>query len=216
MTEKDSEDRNPRVETGSPRRIVKLGGSLLTFEFLGSAFQQWLASQPSSLNLVIVGGGEQVDEIRRDQATSGGSDEDCHKLALEAMGRTSQIAAELLQLSRTSDQDLALDWLRGLHRAGQAGRLTGEPEARAMIFDLSSLALQDLSLPRTWDLTSDSLAAWIAQSWSISELILMKSRPAPIGWTPKSRGFDDWVDPLFPEFSAGLRVDWLNLRALPS
>lgn len=214
MIERDSEDQRTVVNTERLRRVIKLGGSLLTFESLGPTFRQWLSNQPPSLNLVVVGGGEQVEKIRQDQDVYGWSDEDCHVRALQAMGGTSHFAADVLQVPRTDDQKSALDWLRTQTVQSQAGRSPSQSKAIAMVFDLSLLALQDLTLPRNWDLTSDSLAAWLAQRWSIPELVLMKSRSAPADWTPKSGDFIDWVDPLFPKFAAGLRVDCVNLRAL--
>jgi aspartokinase-like uncharacterized kinase len=215
MNELNFTTHTPILENGVPRRVLKLGGSLLRFQSLGPTFRHWLAHQPRSLNIVVVGGGEQVEAIRQAQTFSGWTDDHCHDLALQAMGQTSQLAAELLQIPHTDDPQFAKNWVRSSKPRGpqQPRRVAGQSGATALIFDLSPLALQDASLPKTWDLTSDSLAAWLAQKWAISELILLKSRSAPCGWVPESRDFNDWVDPLFPEFATGLRVECVNLRS---
>ena len=215
MNELNTATFTPISESGVPRRVLKLGGSLLSFQSLGPTFRHWLAHQPRSLNIVVVGGGEQVEAIRQAQAVSGWTDDHCHDLALKAMGQTSHLAAELLRIPRTDDPQLAKTWVRSPRALGQdqSRRVVGQSDAAAMIFDLSPLALHDARLPKTWDLTSDSLAAWLARQWSIPELILLKSRSAPSGWRPESRDFSGWVDPLFPEFAEGLRVECVNLRA---
>ena len=63
-------------------------------------------------------------------------------------------------------------------------------------------------LPRSWDVTGDSIAAWIAGRWPAEELVLVKSRDIPTG---DSTGA---VDAQFSRVAAGCgQVSWVNLRS---
>jgi dihydroneopterin aldolase len=52
-------------------------------------------------------------------------------------------------------------------------------------------------IPRSWDVTSDSLAAWLATTLNARRLVLIKHR------APNPR--DDLVDAAFPRFAARFR-----------
>ena len=61
------------------------------------------------------------------------------------------------------------------------------------------------ALPHSWDVTSDSIAAWVALRWP-ADLTLLKSA------TPRT-GRESFVDPYFPTFAGRLRrAEWLDLR----
>ncbi len=68
------------------------------------------------------------------------------------------------------------------------------------------LALADPDLPRSWDLTSDSLAAWLAGQLGAAALVLVKVaplRPGPLALDALVR--DAIVDPLFPTYARAAR-----------
>ncbi|MEC9189674.1 MAG: hypothetical protein VX520_10700 [Planctomycetota bacterium] len=195
-------------------KIVKLGGSLLDFPNLTLNFHHWLTQETAGRHIVIVGGGQMVEEIRQRQVALSWSDEDCHERALMTMRDNSQIAAKRLDLPWTDDQASLHRWINDQAiplKPKEKGTIPSK--VATLIFDSSAMASVDLSLPKCWDLTSDSLAAWFAHRIGARELILLKSRGAPKGWRPLSQGFEDWVDPLFPKFALGLKVTSVNLRA---
>jgi aspartokinase-like uncharacterized kinase len=67
-------------------------------------------------------------------------------------------------------------------------------------------------LPHTWDVTSDSIAAWIAARWSADELVLLKSTGMNPGITPDHARRDGLVDGHFPQVAAKVPcVRWCNL-----
>ena len=69
-------------------------------------------------------------------------------------------------------------------------------------------------LPASWDVTSDSIAAWIAAQWTFSELVIAKSCDpvSPCIRTLIGRGM---LDPYFSKVIATAKIQWLNLRKLP-
>ena len=90
--------------------VIKLGGSLLEFDGLVSAWTLWLSKQSPAANVVIVGGGKLVDALRDlDQANSLG-DEAGHWLSVRAMGYTAANVASILPnvelVSRMDELDL--------------------------------------------------------------------------------------------------------------
>jgi aspartokinase-like uncharacterized kinase len=73
------------------------------------------------------------------------------------------------------------------------------------------------SLPPTWDVTSDSLAASLAIRWSADELWLVKSADLPPEITAAEASRRELVDRYFPQLAPQVRrIQWCNLRdALP-
>jgi 5-(aminomethyl)-3-furanmethanol phosphate kinase len=70
-------------------------------------------------------------------------------------------------------------------------------------------------LPRSWDVTSDSIAAFLSIAWRAAALVLVKSSPRPAGQSAAAarRGL---VDKYFPEMAGRVpAVAWANLRAKP-
>lgn len=204
----------PASKMSPSLKIIKLGGSLLDFPNLTLNFHRWLPQDTAGRHIVIVGGGQTVEELRQRQVAKSWSDEECHERALIAMRDNSLFAAKRLDLPWTDHQPALLRWIKGQAVSPNPTQKGTIPRnVPTLVFDLSAMASADLSLPKSWDLTSDSLAAWFAHRIGASELILLKSTGVPKGWTPSSQGFDDWVDPLFPKFALGLKVTSANLRA---
>lgn len=70
------------------------------------------------------------------------------------------------------------------------------------------------SLPASWDVTSDSIAAWTAHRFCLNHLLLLKSCDcADTRVVALSRG--GLVDRHFPEVASGLKIQWANLQKLP-
>jgi aspartokinase-like uncharacterized kinase len=168
----------------SPLAIVKLGGSHATEPYL----KDWLtaiAAEAGSI-AIVPGGGPFADAVRTAQASIGYDDRAAHLMALMAMAQfgralTSLNPALTLATSRSA-----------ISRALEDGKVpvwSPEPMASAA------------ALPETWDLTSDSLAAWLAGVLGADRLLLVKhgrfDGAAIDAHDLVARGA---VDPLFPRY----------------
>jgi aspartokinase-like uncharacterized kinase len=183
--------------------VVKVGGSLLDWEELPTRLAGLLAALAADGErpLVLVGGGRAVDAIRALDLARGLDPQHAHDLALEAMRQNAWLLRArlpgLLSLVRTPQE------------AASARRIPlADPVAL-----IGTLELGETRLPRTWDLTSDGLAAWLAQRLGAEGVLLLKSRDPSPAATPDDAARLGWVDPLFPGLARGLaRVAAFDLR----
>lgn len=190
------------------RRVVKIGGSLLDFAPFPERFAQWLGRQPTAPTVLVVGGGAVADAIRAADARFHLGEETSHQLCLEAMGLTARllqaiVAPHFARLAPPLCHDLR--------------RLRGEPdEYELMVCDVGPWLRDDDSeetLPHTWDVTSDSIAARVAQAIGADELVLLKSCAAP-STSRDAAARIGYVDHFFPVASRGLsRVRAVDLRS---
>ena len=68
-------------------------------------------------------------------------------------------------------------------------------------------------LPATWDVTSDTIAARIAEHLQARTLVLMKSMSAPVGTTREAAARMGLVDPMLPRAARSIpgNVEVVNL-----
>jgi 5-(aminomethyl)-3-furanmethanol phosphate kinase len=171
--------------------VVKLGGSLAHSE----EQPKWLeviATAGAGKVVLVPGGGPWADEVRAAQKREGFDDGVAHRKALRAMERYALVLSEmhpdLIPVASESE-------IREVLSKGKV--------ALWMAFEM---VLADPSIPETWDVTSDSLAAWLAGQLSASNLLLVKSltldapRLDVEEWL--GRG---WIDNAFQTFIKGAR-----------
>ena len=186
-------------------RVIKLGGSLLTLPDWHARFLRWLATEPPAVNLLLIGGGELVDVLRREHEQFAYTERQMHFAALAAMDINAQLAqARLPQAQRLNP----LKYSDNL------------PELPTIILVQvtdwwNALLSKDVIVPEeSWRLTSDSLAALLAVQQQATELVLLKSAEPPSDEHSRSRAATwvahDYVDSVFAETLAGFS----NLRAI--
>lgn len=175
--------------------VVKIGGSLT----LDPLLPEWLALL-SSLGrgrvVIVPGGGGFADEARRVQAHWRFDDVAAHNIAVLAMAQTGvALRAQCPALKA------ATDWreLRGIVRGGSAGVW--------LPLDL----LQEAPGPLTsWDVTSDSLAVYLARLLCAERLVVVKSCFVDPGWSVADMSERGVLDRGFPGFARhapfGIRV----------
>jgi dihydroneopterin aldolase len=137
---------------------VKLGGSTA-----GSAeLAQWCdALEKSDPPLIIVpGGGPFADHVRDDQKRMSFSNKAAHAMAVLAMEQFAQLILERSASFR------AVRSLTDIERAFAAASIP--------VWLPSQLALAAPDIPVSWDVTSDSLAAWLASRIGAGSLLLIK------------------------------------------
>jgi 5-(aminomethyl)-3-furanmethanol phosphate kinase len=176
-----------------PARVLKLGGSLLNWPGLREALRDWRIRFPSQHDLLIVGGGPAADWVREMDLVHQLGDDGSHQLAIQAMQLNSELAMQLWPEAERCDR---------LQDLGSA--------PLTILFPWPALRDEEQShwgevLPHSWDVTSDSIAAWVARAIGARELVVMKST---------SPGGADFVDPYFARAAHDIElVSAVNLRA---
>jgi 5-(aminomethyl)-3-furanmethanol phosphate kinase len=170
--------------------VVKLGGSLAQT----SALAHWLAALATcNRPLVIVpGGGVFADAVRSLQSQLSFDDVTAHHMALIAM---QQYGLALLSMS---DRLVFAETREAIFAALRAGKVA--------CWNPLPMSLAD-EIPKTWEMTSDSLAAWLAGKLEADNLLIVKSRDLPDdAITAAHLAKAGVVDPLFPEYAAASRT----------
>lgn len=122
--------------------VVKVGGSLI---LQIPSIIPVLRASPRPL-LIVPGGGPFADAVRKSQA----SNDAAHWMAIAAMDQYGWIIAQ-----------------NGLKTTG----MVAIPEQTSVFLPYCSMRRYD-PLPHTWDVTSDTIAAWVAKSLGIPLLVL--------------------------------------------
>ncbi|MFM8893421.1 MAG: hypothetical protein ACKOTB_17715 [Planctomycetia bacterium] len=172
--------------------VVKFGGSLLSRAGWPDLAGRLVAAHAARGGCLVVGGGAVVEGLREIDRASAGSRDRMHRLAIEAMGLTGRLVAETLGLPVAS-----------------------EPGDGLTVLDVDAWLARDgrgLSLPSGWQVTSDSIAARVADVHRAG-LLLFKSRPPPpcpeSGDPLAGLAAAGWVDEYFPEAAGGLgEIRW--------
>lgn len=140
--------------------VLKLGGSLGRGPGLtGLAVALGELARDHRL-LVVPGGGAFADAVREHYHRYDLGETAAHRMALLAMDQYGYLLAELVPAS------VAVRDLSAARRTAADGRLP--------ILLPSGLLLQADPLPHSWQVTSDSLAAWIAGRVAAPRFVLLK------------------------------------------
>jgi dihydroneopterin aldolase len=176
--------------------VVKLGGSLAEAEGL----RGWLAALEAGRGraVAVPGGGAFADAVRAAQRRHGFSDRAAHGMALLAM---EQYALMLADLAAALVPCRTVAEIRAALAAGAVP-----------VWLPATMALADAAIPESWDVTSDSLAAWLARRLEAKRLVLVKSVAAPAPLDAAALAGRGLVDAAFPRFfaGAGLALDWVG------
>jgi aspartokinase-like uncharacterized kinase len=147
-----------------PRVVVKLGGSLAEDPSL-ARWLHALVSSASARFALVPGGGPFADAVRRAQRTWRFGDEAAHAMAIGAMEQSA------LMLQAIEPALVPCPTLGRIRKAWAGGRVA--------LWLPQRLMRDDGRLARSWDVTSDTIAAWLAQSIGADGLLLVKSCPLP-------------------------------------
>jgi len=187
-------------------RIVKVGGSLLDWPPLARMLPQWLAAQSPALNVLLCGGGGLADAIRAADRNFSLGDERAHWLCIDALSISARLLAAIVpdapMFSRLAD-------LREKIEGGDRGNIVFDPHE--FLHD-DEPHLPGSPLPHDWSVTSDSIAARLAQVLNGAELVLLKSSDPPaISLADLSDA--GYVDSRLPAMvSQGVQPRLVNLR----
>jgi aspartokinase-like uncharacterized kinase len=142
--------------------VVKLGGSTADHKEM----EVWTAALAgASLPIIIVpGGGAFADQVRDEQNRLGFSDAAAHAMAILAMDQFGHVILDR-------------------HERFSAARSPEEIEqvladGKIPVWLPSAMAIPAPDIPASWDVTSDSLAAWLTGRLSAQALLLVKQSRA--------------------------------------
>lgn len=172
---------------------MKIGGSLCSSPAL-PAVMRHLARQARRRRLLVVpGGGPFADAVRRAWKRRGLGLAAAHRMALLAMDQYGLLLCDLEKRAVA-----AADPARA-RRVARAGKLP--------VFLAAERVSAARDLPASWDVTSDSVAAWTARREGAARLVLVKSVPV--------RGARRVAREEFAALARGGIVDRYFERALP-
>ncbi|MEN9555048.1 MAG: hypothetical protein RLZZ232_1334 [Planctomycetota bacterium] len=182
--------------------VVKLGGSLLSLSDLHVRLRVLLSELSEQRVVIVTGGGFAADRIRMLDDRLRLSAGQCHRDAIGTMSFTAGVLVRTgtglrLATDRSSAESI---WAVGQVAVLSTAEFLGG-EGRSVY----------ASLPESWLVTSDSIAASIADFWGAELLILGKScepEGTSLGALSLAGMVDGWLERLPGRF----RLEWCNLR----
>ena len=141
--------------------VVKIGGGLLAHaEHLDAALAEIVAAAQEVPLLVVPGGGPFADAIRDVDRRLGLSDDAAHWMAVLAMDQYAHLIA-----SRLPNAKLVI---------GPAQIAAALEDGRIPVLAPYQWMREADPLPHSWDVTSDSISAWVADQVGAARLVLVK------------------------------------------
>jgi 5-(aminomethyl)-3-furanmethanol phosphate kinase len=172
--------------------VIKLGGS----HAFSPHLRDWLDALARCAGRIVVvpGGGPFSDAVRSAQPRMGFDDRAAHRMALLAM---EQYACALASL----DPALVLcDSRTGMRRALAARKVP--------VWCPTKMTLRAADVPWSWDVTSDSLAAWLSGHISARRMLLVKHlAPFVDPVSADDLVARDIVDPAFPRMLGAADIE---------
>ncbi|MGA7611938.1 MAG: dihydroneopterin aldolase [Xanthobacteraceae bacterium] len=143
--------------------VVKLGGSYA----FSSDLQGWLAAIASNAGDIVLvpGGGPFADAVRSAQPRMGFDDDAAHHMALLGMDQYGRALAALNKRFTPAAS------IAGIRRALRAGNVP--------VWSPTEMVLKRNDIPRSWEVTSDGLAAWLACQIGARRVLLIKHVDPP-------------------------------------
>jgi 5-(aminomethyl)-3-furanmethanol phosphate kinase len=172
---------------GNRITVIKLGGSFAGSRYLAGWVE--VLANSGGRSVVVPGGGPFANAVRHAQPKLGFSDAVAHHLALLAMEQFGQVLASL------SSNFVIVYSAAKIRRALHAGDVP--------IWSPTRMVLRRPEIVPSWDVTSDSLAAWLAGHIGAEQIVLVK-HGGPFGNPVRAVDLADRgvVDQAFPRFLA--------------
>ena len=175
--------------------VIKLGGSLADSDAAAALMRSLSARRPGRL-IVVPGGGEFAETVRIAQRRHAFADRAAHHMALLAMHQSAVMLAALAPGFAVAESPAEFEsaWQREL----------------TPVWAPERMVLPATELPASWNVTSDSLAAWLAARTGAAHLVVVKSSQVPeeMRGDALALAAAGLVDSCFPTFVAGARFTW--------
>jgi len=181
--------------------IIKLGGSLSRSDTLVNCLNAVEKNYQGRAVVVVPGGGAFADQVRLAQQQWQFDDTTAHHMALLAM-------QQMALMFKGLKPDFAIaDTVAAIH--DQLNR------KKTVIWSPDIIELDNAGIEASWDITSDSLAAWLAKTLSATELILIKSAAIDVGLSLQQLAEQHIVDKAFCDFvaQAAFKIRIINAQS---
>ena len=166
--------------------VVKLGGSLVESDALLQCLDTVEQHYQHQSVVIVPGGGGFANQVRQIQQRWSFDDQTAHHMAILAM---QQMALLFKALKNDFIIVHTLDAIQS-HLKLQ----------KTLIWSPDGEELDKAGIPATWDITSDSLSAWLAKMLLATELILVKSAIIDKTLSIEELTAKNIVDPAFFDF----------------
>lgn len=195
------------LPAAAPPLVIKLGGSLTRQEAPRDLLTRIAAGRG---RVVVPGGGALADQVRAVQPQWELRDAAAHRMALLAM---EQMAHAMLDIAPA------------LLPARTPAEIVSAARAGTALWFPAAMTLGAPDIPESWDVTSDSLAAWLACRLGARRLVLVKAPglalpapdlPAPLDERPRrlaALAAAGIVDAAFAGMAQGFEGDIVIVRA---
>lgn len=140
-------------------QVIKLGGSLSKSQALRDCLEQ-IARNSKDKIIIVPGGGDFADQVRLAQQQWQFNDVIAHEMAILAMQQMALIFKGL-------QPDFILS-----HTVAE---IKQQNQTMPIIWSPNINELNQAKIAASWEITSDSLAAWLATQLGAAELILVKA-----------------------------------------
>jgi aspartokinase-like uncharacterized kinase len=168
--------------------IIKLGGSLSYSDALVNSLNVVESDYQGRAVVIVPGGGAFADQVRLAQQHWQFDDVTAHHMAILAMQQMALMFKGLKPRFAMADTVFAIqDQL---------------DQRQTVIWSPDIAELDKASIPASWDITSDTLAAWLAKTLSATELILIKSAAIDTNLSLHQLAEQNIVDKAFCDFVA--------------
>ncbi len=141
--------------------VIKLGGSLAVSGKLKACLDKIDQIRQDRPTIIVPGGGLFADQVRSSQQQWQFDDRTAHQMAILAMQQMGLMFKALKPHYANANSIAAL---RGLSE-----------HQDVVIWAPDIGELDEAGIPSSWDISSDSLSAWLAQTIGADALILVKS-----------------------------------------
>ena len=167
--------------------VIKLGGSLSQAGAVMACLEAIEKNYRDTRVVIVPGGGGFADQVRQSQAIWKFDDTTAHAMAILAMQQMGLLFHGLKPhfLLANSVQAIREQWA----------------VANVVIWSPDVAELDGAGVPASWDITSDSLACWLAAALSAERLVVVKSTPVDPNLTWQALGQVQIVDRAFAEFA---------------
>lgn len=142
--------------------VIKLGGSLSRSDALVNCLNAVEKNYQDRAVIIVPGGGAFADQVRLAQQHWQFGDNTAHHMAILAMQQMALMFKGLKPGFAVAHNVAAIQ--------DQLSR-----QKKIIIWSPDIVELDNAGIQASWDITSDSLAAWLAKTLSATELILVKS-----------------------------------------